>query len=85
MESKKASSKIGFIHKEISKDQASGTGMAFVLVLLLAGLINQNTMFNKIAVASLVLNMVWPWAFYPVAKVWFGRNHRFTAEDMERP
>ncbi len=72
MSSKKTSGKIGFIPDKISRDQASGTGMAFVLILLLAGLINQTTVFNKIAVVSLVLNMVWPWVFHPVAKVWFG-------------
>ncbi len=60
---------------DISKKQASDTGMAMVLILLLVGYFTGNTLFYKIAIPVLVLNMIWPMLFYPVAVVWLGFSH----------
>lgn len=59
----------------ISNKQASDTGMAMVLILLLVGYFTGNTIFYKIAIPVLVLNMIWPMLFYPLAVVWLGFSH----------
>jgi hypothetical protein len=59
----------------ISKKEASDTGMAMVLILLLVGYFTGNTLLYKLAIPVLVLNMIWPMLFYPVAVVWLGFSH----------
>jgi len=59
----------------ISDKQASDTGMAMVLILLLVGYFTDNVIFYKIAIPVLVLNMIWPMLFYPVAVIWLGFSH----------
>lgn len=61
-----------YFPKTISKKQASDTGMAMVLILLLVGLYSQNILYFKIAVLVLVINMTFPMFFYPFAVVWLG-------------
>jgi hypothetical protein len=60
---------------EISKDQARDTGMAMVLILLLAGLFTQNDLYTKIAIPVLIVNMTAPMLFYPIAVVWLKLSH----------
>ena len=56
----------------ISKKQASDTGMAMVLILLLIALFTGNELYYKIAIPVLVINMVYPMLYYPVAVFWLG-------------
>lgn len=56
----------------ISKKQASDTGMAAVLILMIVGLFTGNTVYYKISIAVLVINMVVPMFYYPVAVFWLG-------------
>ena len=64
-----------YFHRTISKKQASDTGMAIVLVLLLIGLFSQNTIYYKIAIPVLIINMIVPMLFYPFAIIWLGFSH----------
>ncbi|MBC8321078.1 MAG: hypothetical protein H8E34_10175 [Bacteroidetes bacterium] len=57
---------------KISKKQASDTGMAIVLILLLVGLFAQNNLYYKIAIPVLVINMIFPMFFYFFAIIWLG-------------
>jgi len=59
----------------ISKDQAKDTGMAMLLILLLAGFFTQNDTYYKIAVPVLLMNMAYPMFYYPVAVIWLGFSH----------
>lgn len=56
----------------ISKKQASDTGMAIVLILLLVGLFTQNDLYYKIAIPVLIVNMTFPMFYYLFAIIWLG-------------
>ena len=58
--------------RTISKKQASDAGMAAVIILLLIGLITNNTLYYKMSIPVLVINMTFPMAYYPFAIFWFG-------------
>jgi hypothetical protein len=64
-----------FIPKAITKDQEKDTGMAVVLLLLLGCLFFGKIIFTKLAVAALLLNMIWPKLFRPAAYIWYGFSH----------
>jgi hypothetical protein len=61
-----------FFPRTISKKQASDAGMAAVLILLLIGLFTNNTLYYKMAIPVLVINMTFPMIYYPFAILWFG-------------
>jgi len=61
-----------YFPKTISTKQASDTGMAAVLFLLLIGLFTHNNLYYKIAIPVLVINMTFPMFYYPFAIVWLG-------------
>lgn len=65
----------GFFPESISKKQASDTGMAAVLILLLLGFFLENDLYYRIAIPALVVNMIFPMFFYPLAFFWFGFAH----------
>jgi len=65
----------GFIPRTISPDQAKDTGMAMVLICLLIAYIGQKQQFGGIAILLLLINMIWPNIYKPVAKVWLGFSH----------
>jgi len=67
--------KLKFISRNVTTDQAKDTGMAMVLILLLLGFLLENTLFFKIAVPTLIINMVVPNIFMPIAIFWFGLSH----------
>jgi hypothetical protein len=67
--------KLGFIPTTISKTQAEGTGMAMVLILLLLGQSSENNLYFKIAIGVLLVNMVIPKIYYPLAIVWFSLSN----------
>ena len=58
--------------KTISNKQASDSGMAMVLILMLFGLFTKNNVFYHIAIPVLILNMIFPRIFYLFAIVWLG-------------
>jgi hypothetical protein len=65
--------KIGnFIPKNISLSQAKDTGMAMVLICLLIGVLADKAQFFVIAIPVLVMNMIFPGFYRPIAKVWLG-------------
>ena len=61
--------------KKLSLDQAKDTGLAMVLLLLLAAFFWKINSLVLPAIAVLVLTMTWPAAFGPLARVWFGFSH----------
>jgi len=64
-----------FIPKTVTRDQSKDTGMAMVLICLLFGLLGQKHFFLKAAVVLLLLDMIWPAAYGPAAKLWLGLSH----------
>lgn len=61
-----------YFPRTITKKQASDTGMAAVLILLLIGLFTQNNLFYKIAIPVLIINMTFPMFYYLFAIIWLG-------------
>lgn len=61
-----------FFNLEINKDKARDTGMAMVLILLLIELYVGSGLYFKIAIPVLIVNMIVPQIFYPIAYIWFG-------------
>lgn len=61
-----------FFPKTISKKQASDSGMAILLILMLIGLFTGNDLYYKISIPVLVMNMVYPMFFYFFAILWLG-------------
>ncbi len=60
--------------KSISKKEASDTGMAMTLILLLAGYFTKNILYYKLAIPVLVMGMAFP-MFYSItfiATIWLG-------------
>ena len=63
------------IVRGISKKQSVDTGMAMTLICLLISLYSRNFIFTFLAVILLVINMVFPAAFRPFARIWFGLSN----------
>jgi polyferredoxin len=61
-----------YFPKTISKKQATDTGMAFVLILLLIGLFSGDALYYKIAIPVLIINMIFPSVYNPMAVLWLG-------------
>ena len=61
-----------YFPRTISKKQASETGMAAVLILLLIGLFTHNNLYYKIAIPVLIINMTFPMFYYLCAIIWLG-------------
>lgn len=60
----------GFLARNLSRKECGDTGMAMVLVCLLAGWFSGQRDWILAAIVLLVANMVWPTLYMPVAKVW---------------
>jgi Saxitoxin biosynthesis operon protein SxtJ len=58
-----------------TKEQAKDTGMAMVLICLLLGSWGKFPKFLPVSVALLLIDMIWPNAFRPLATLWFGLSH----------
>jgi hypothetical protein len=56
-------------------EQAKDTGMAMVLICLLLGYWGKFPKFLPVAIVLLLITMVWPKAFRPLAGLWFGLSH----------
>lgn len=63
---------LGFFSTDISPKQNSDTGQAMVLILLLIGFFTGQMTYFNLAIPVLLMNMIWPTFFYPVAIFWFG-------------
>ena len=61
-----------YFPRTISKKQASDTGMAIMLILLLVGLFTKNDVYYKIAIPVLIINMTFPMFYYLFAIIWLG-------------
>lgn len=62
----------GFLPAAVSNKECADTAMAMTLISLLAILYTQSLTLLPLAVALLLLGMVWPRAFSPLAKLWLG-------------
>jgi len=60
------------ISRKISKKEATDTGMAMTLIVLLLGYFTKNNLYYLAAIPVLVINMTFPMLFYPLAIIWFG-------------
>lgn len=60
---------------EINKVQARDTGMAMVLLVLLFYLFTGYDKLVPLATGLLLLNMIWPGAYRPVARIWLGVSY----------
>lgn len=58
-----------------TKDQAKDTGMAMVLICLLLGYWGRFPKFLPVSLTLLLITMIWPNAFRPLATLWFGLSH----------
>jgi saxitoxin biosynthesis operon SxtJ-like protein len=63
------------VNKDVTREQSKDTGMALVLMLLLAGLASGRNGFLVLAMAFHVVNMIVPRIFRPAAVVWFAVSH----------
>jgi len=61
-----------FFPKSVNKKQASDSGMAVVLILLLVALFTADEIYFKVAIPVLIINMAFPMFFYYFAIFWFG-------------
>ena len=61
--------------RDITKNQAKDTGMAMVLILLILGFLLSKTILFKIAIPVLIINMVIPQIYKPLAIIWLGLSH----------
>jgi hypothetical protein len=64
-----------FFPKTVTKKQASDSGMAIVLILLIIGIFTGNEVYYKISIPVLVIDMTFPMFFYYFAILWFGLSH----------
>jgi Saxitoxin biosynthesis operon protein SxtJ len=64
-----------FLKKPITKAQCSDTGMAVLLLLLLFSVTLKKGDLITVAIVVLVINMVFPQIYRPVALVWLGLSH----------
>lgn len=65
----------GLFPAEIGKKEASDTGMALVLICLIAFLFTGTRQWVLAGTGLLLLNMIWPMAFKYPAKAWLGLSH----------
>ena len=67
---KKPVKNIKYLFSNISINQAKDTGMAMVLICLLINIFGKDSTFNILAILFLVINMVVPSVYKPVAIIW---------------
>lgn len=64
-----------FFHLNINKEKARDTGLAIVLILLILELFYDSGIYYKIAIPVLIIDMIVPQVYYPLAYLWFGFAH----------
>lgn len=60
------------LNKGITNKECSDTGMAMALIAILAGLIYKQSVFQFVALIAILVNMIVPSIFRPLAFLWFG-------------
>ncbi|MCD4696802.1 MAG: hypothetical protein K8S16_11240 [Bacteroidales bacterium] len=60
---------------QIDKQKSKDTGLALVLILLLLQIFTKNETYATVAVIVLVVDMIYPLIYKPVAYIWFGFAH----------
>lgn len=55
-----------------TKEQSKDTGMAIILICLIVGYFTHNYFFIAISIVVVIIDMVIPSVFKPVAIIWFG-------------
>ncbi len=63
------------IARKISKKQSGDAGSAFVLILLIIGFFTENTLFYKLAIPALLINMIEPRFYYPFGLFWYSLSN----------
>lgn len=66
---------VQFSMRKITKDQCRDTGMAMVLLFLIAFVSRKREGYLFTAMGLQVLNMIVPQAFRPLAVLWLGLSH----------
>ncbi len=66
---------VQFSMRKITKDQCRDTGMAMVLLFLIAFVSRKREGYLFAAMGLQVLNMIVPQAFRPLAVLWLGLSH----------
>jgi hypothetical protein len=61
--------------RPITKEQSKDTGMAMVLLLLLASAAFKREILVTVAIIALVVDMTLPQLYRPVAVLWLGLSH----------
>lgn len=64
-----------FLAKPINREQSKDTGLAMILILVFVGYLTGNPIFYKITLPVVLLVMILPGWFYPLAVLWFGLSH----------
>jgi len=64
-----------FLPKTITLNQAKDTGMAMVLICLLIGIFLDKLLFFSLATGILLINMIWPKFFRPLAILWIALSY----------
>lgn len=59
-------------NKGITNKDCSDTGMAMALIAILAGMIYKQSVFQIVALIAILVNMIVPSIFRPLAFLWFG-------------
>lgn len=67
--------KKALINLKINTQKSKDTGLALALILLILDLWLKNELYTKLAIIVLVLVMIAPILFKPLAYVWFGLAH----------
>ncbi len=67
--------KTSFLPDTVNRDQAKDTGMAMVLICILVWHFGHFEKFLALAVALLIINMIVPQIYKPVAKLWLGLSN----------
>ena len=62
----------GSFPNSITPEQAKDTGMAMVLICLLTAILAHVQVLIIVAIFLLIIDMIWPRFFRPMAYVWFG-------------
>ena len=63
------------IPKKLSAKQLIDSGSALVLILLIIGVVTKNTLFYKLAIPALLINMTIPKFYYPFGIFWYSLSN----------
>jgi uncharacterized membrane protein YgdD (TMEM256/DUF423 family) len=61
-----------YVPKTITKQQATDTGMAMVLICLIVGVVSKKQQPFVLAIPLLLINMTYPLLYKPAAIIWLG-------------